>query len=248
MSSSTVRASESPKDLIASDEKLREAVKGWEASEGKPWATRAPQREALLARVVELAEDVPKGDRKARQRFIRSLGTRAWIKGETLPALARAWERSMSVIELDASVAWGAVLVAADEDDRAIFWAEAHRNIEAAAHAREEIMAALKDIPVRNAADLRSIGESVQATIGAVDKTLTTLGRAAGTLSSDSNRTVQVSIILDDRGNVRPEIASLLEVIRGALQPHPEAMTAVADALDVWIRDACIERLAELGE
>ena len=57
---------------------------------------------------------------------------------------------------------------------------------------------------------------------------------------------MKVSVILDRQGNVKPEIASLLEVVRGSLEPWPEAMAAVADALDVWVRDAAAERMAEL--
>lgn len=231
--------------LGESDPVLAERIREYEATAGKGKAVRAPGLEALLSRVAELAEGVPAGDRRARQRFIRSLGTRAWISGETLPRLASVWGRKVSTIEVDASVAWGAIVVAADEDDRAIFWAEAHRNLEAATSARESILEVLEQVPVRNAADLRSMGEAARASIGAVDQGLVTIGRASGALSSDA-AAVKVSVILDRQGNLKPEIASLLEVIRGALEPWPEAMAAVADALDVWVRDAAAERMAEL--
>ena len=231
--------------LGESDPVLAERIAVYEASAGQGKAARAPGLEALLSRVAELAEEVPAGDRRARQRFIRSLGTRAWIRGETLPRLAAVWGRGVSTIEVDASVAWGAVEVAADEDDRAIFWAEAHRNLEAASAAREAILDAFGSISARNASDLRSLGEAARASVGAVDQGLVTIGRAAGVLSADA-AAVKVSVILDRQGNVKPEIASLLEVIRGALSPWPEAMAAVADALDVWVRDAAAERMSEL--
>lgn len=192
-----------------------------------------------LARVQARAREVDPKDRRARIRFLRSLGS-DYERGVTPAACAEVWGLKVSTVESDSSIAWMAIQDASDPVDTHVFYAELYENLDSARAFRssmQEVIGNLRDpasgkLMVRKAMDMKFIADGMGRAIESIDKVLVTLGRASGVLKREKGS--DVNVYVDQSGALRPELAALLDVVMRALAPFPDASMAVAQALRVW--------------
>lgn len=160
----------------------------------------------------------------------------AWVTGETAAELAGAWGTSLSLVEGDASDASLVMKVYADKKEVVMrVWTSLVSMLQTAERALakgEEFYHRQFEAPKLSAANFNFASSGLARLIESVDKTLEKVARVADIFPRDKG--AAFSVLIDARGELRPELADMLEVVASALEPYPEAAVAVADRLAEW--------------
>ncbi len=169
------------------------------------------QEESLArhARVREGALAVDATDRRARIRFLASLGP-DYERGVTPAVCAEVWSLKLSTCENDASIAWMMVQEASDPAvDHAVWWRETYDNLEHAKEHRTLIVSLLEQagLPTRFDPNAKALGvdwmgvkahaESLGKCHEQIMKSLEQIAKASGLITSGSQTTVKLDVALN---------------------------------------------------
>lgn len=195
------------------------------APEGDPeiFANPGPSdQENSLTRHARVREDalaVDPTDRRARIKFIASLGPGRYVRGETPAVLADAWGLKLGTVENDASVAWVMIGGQADpEVDRAMWWRSVYDLLDQAKRDGELVSDCIDGMRdpsgrlVTNEMGLKMIADAQGRARDSVVKVLDSIAKATGLAQS-------APLVVVNMGG-KPERIDASEVARFAERAH----------------------------
>ena len=153
--------------------------------------------------------------------------------GTTAAALAEVWGLGKPTVVNDACEASRLATLMLDPSAAAsTFWVAASEQLSAALSHLAKIREMVDSVPVETALDVKMVSDALGRCSDSVDKAATTFGRAAGVIQQGSSTTVNVGIMLDAKGQPRPELAALRDGIgRAAAQMDPESARILRDEI-----------------
>lgn len=204
-----------------------------------PGKSKNPAARSNLAEILDRARHVDATSRHARVRFMVEVGD-LWVRGKTVPALAKLWKLAPETLSNDANAA-KAILAASTREGMAnvairttLARLEERRDLaQKLAERLRELTKTKKPKP----SEVRDLTQALTQLEQGIDRSLEWLGKVGGLTSEGP--TVQVNIE-GQPTKVRPEeLASmptqLLDALRRVVKQHPEHV-AVLPLLSEEIR------------